>query len=368
LRQSALTLEQRADPVDWHSMTGWKRLALMGLMVCLPIPMLAASGLAVPLPSVVYRVAVGVAERTQAVAVHVPGFEAVVAETKQVARHGKIRFSAEELAVAGSPTRAATPAGEDRPQRPLRARHSTRRVAHRAKGTKEPAARATRLKSVAPTRAELDHATRAVAAPGTQVPPRASDSPGRDERVQDKKDPVPAENPSGGSTAGPSNPPESRTSAPKVEHKTSSPRDEPTTSPPREEPRNVPGTDPILTTPPRLTPPPPVPPLPVSPPIDPLPDPVPLKPKAQLEEIAAELRKIVAARNADRVGQAVEKIESAVARLEKTPPDSQGAVGDIKNAVQKLDAALTEHEINIAERTLFVTRLNAVSEQLKAAP
>jgi hypothetical protein len=345
-------------------MTGWKRLALMGLMVCLPIPMLAASGLAVPLPSVVYRVAVGVAERTQAVAVHVPGFEAIVAETKQVARRGEIRFSAEELAVAGSPTRAATPAGEDRPQRALRAPHSARRVAHRPKGTKGPGARAKPLKSVAPAGAELDRATRAVAAPDTR---EASDPPRRDERVQDRKDPLPAENPSVGSTAGPSNPPESRTSAPKEEPKASSTRDEPTTSAPREEPRTAPGTDPVLATPPRLTPPPPVPPLPVSPPIDPLPDPVPLKPKVQLEEIAAELRKIVAARNADRVGQAVEKIESAVARLEKTPPDNQGAVGDIRNAVQKLDAAVTEHEITIAERTLFVTRLNAVSEQLKAA-
>jgi hypothetical protein len=28
-----LTLDLRADPVDWHSMAGWKRFVLMGLMV-----------------------------------------------------------------------------------------------------------------------------------------------------------------------------------------------------------------------------------------------------------------------------------------------------------------------------------------------
>jgi hypothetical protein len=82
------------------------------MIVCLPVPMLAASGLAVPLPAIVYRVAVGVAERTQEVAEAVPGFDAVVAETTEAPRRGTIKLSAEELAAAQSASGAA--AHEDR--------------------------------------------------------------------------------------------------------------------------------------------------------------------------------------------------------------------------------------------------------------
>src|ERR671914_1811344 len=102
MRPSALTMDPRSASAEWPSLSGWRRVALMGVMVALPIPLFAASGLAVPLPSVVYRVAVGVAERTQAVAVGVPGFEAVVAETTETARHGVIRLSAQERATAAS--------------------------------------------------------------------------------------------------------------------------------------------------------------------------------------------------------------------------------------------------------------------------
>jgi hypothetical protein len=125
--------------------------------------------------------------------------------------------------------------------------------------------------------------------------------------------------------------------------------------------------------PPPLTPPapPPVlPPAPVTPSIDPLPEPVPLTPEAQLGAIADDLRRIVkdapGTRRADRMGHVLEKVESASARLAKTPPDNQGAIGDLKNAVQKLDAALLEGVITPVERTQFVTRLNAVSTLLKA--
>ena len=123
---SALTLASRNGFADWPSLPGWQRLFLTTLIVCLPVPMLAASGLAVPLPSVVYRVAVGVAERTQAVAVGVPGFEAVVAETTETARHGVIRLSAQERAATASASGASaqetfddgSPSGE-KPPRPV---------------------------------------------------------------------------------------------------------------------------------------------------------------------------------------------------------------------------------------------------------
>jgi hypothetical protein len=83
VRHPELILDARSGPADWLSLRGWRRLFLTSLIVCLPVPMLAASGLAVPLPTIVYRVAVGVAERTQEVAVGVPGFDAVVAEATE---------------------------------------------------------------------------------------------------------------------------------------------------------------------------------------------------------------------------------------------------------------------------------------------
>src|SRR5688500_12327640 len=125
MRDSAL--DSRIGSADWPSLPGWQRLLLTSLIVCLPVPMLAASGLAVPLPPIVYRVAVGLAERTQAVAVGVPGFEAVVAETTETPRHGLIRLSAQERAAAASASGAAryedlgdvAASGDHRTRRPV---------------------------------------------------------------------------------------------------------------------------------------------------------------------------------------------------------------------------------------------------------
>lgn len=48
-------------------MTGWQRL-LLGVALCFPIPALSVSGLELPLPSAVYRVAVALVESTEGVA------------------------------------------------------------------------------------------------------------------------------------------------------------------------------------------------------------------------------------------------------------------------------------------------------------
>lgn len=52
---------------DWAIVTGWQKL-LLGFALCLPIPALSVSGLAVPLPSAVYRVAVAIVESTESLA------------------------------------------------------------------------------------------------------------------------------------------------------------------------------------------------------------------------------------------------------------------------------------------------------------
>ena len=51
---------------------------VLALLVCFPVPALTGTGLALPLPSGVYQVVVGLAEGTHAVAVRLGGFDAVI--------------------------------------------------------------------------------------------------------------------------------------------------------------------------------------------------------------------------------------------------------------------------------------------------
>jgi hypothetical protein len=52
---------------DWAIVTGWQKL-LLGFALCLPVPALSVSGLALPLPSAVYRLAVAIVESTESLA------------------------------------------------------------------------------------------------------------------------------------------------------------------------------------------------------------------------------------------------------------------------------------------------------------
>ena len=311
-------------------MAGWKRLALMGVLVALPIPTFAASGLAVPLPGVVYRAAAGIAERTQAVAVQVPGLGAVVSETTEVARRGTIRLSADELAApsppADSPPSPAADGSDVTKTKRLAVRRSVRspRARVRRAAPAGPAARVSRSAAPAPVSSE---------------PQRASDQPASGQKPTETR-------PSGQPAPSAATPAQSTDTRPKGETPGA-----PTTPPPAPPPPSPPAS---------------LPPLPVIPPADLPPAPVPVTPKAQLQAIADELLELAEARDAHRVEQAWENVDSAVERLAKSPPDKSGAIGDIKNAVQKLDAALADGEISLVERTLYVTRLNAVSQLLKA--
>jgi hypothetical protein len=355
-----LTHELRADPVDWHSMSGWKRLVLMGIMVAIPVPMFAASGLAVPLPAVVYRVAVGVAEQTHAVAVRVPGLEAVVAETKQVAREGTIRLAPEELATGGAAPAGATATASTARGRTSAATRAERisRVAKKRELRATPAKTATKDARSGSRATERNEGPQAAHAPAHAAP-----------SAEKRATPVAADDSQGGSAERTSGDPDAGAKPAKEDTKAAIPGSPASPSRP---PPPPPPPSPSPSPPPSLTPPPPAvsPGLPVTPPIDSVSDPLPVTPEAQLEEIAHDLREIVekspGTRRADRVGQVLEKVESASARLAKRPPDNEGAIGDIKNAIQKLDAALLERVITLAERTEFVTRLETVSLLLKA--
>ena len=331
----------------------------MGIMVAIPVPMFAASGLAVPLPAVVYRVAVGLAEQTHAVAVRVPGFEAVVTETKQIAREGTIRLSPEELATGRIPAGATAPESTA-PKRDSAAPRSERSRRLPIERKLRPAARA-RTAGVKPAKSGSPAAERNEVGHAGHAPAHAGPS------TEKKAMPIGADHSKAGPGERPSDAPETEAKPAKEEPKPEAPGPGSST---RATPPPPPRTSPSPPAPPPA-PPPVVPPaLPVTSAIDSASDLLPLTPEAQLEEIAGDLREIVEAkpgtRRADRVEQVLDKVESASARLAKRPPDNEGAIGDIKNAIQKLDAALLEGVITLAERTEFATRLEAVSLLLKA--
>jgi hypothetical protein len=101
MRLQAMALTPVRDP----ALGSVRQKLALGLIVCLPVPVLAGSGLAIPLPSVVYRVAVAFAERSHEIAVRIPGLGAFVDESSEGLRAGTIRLSAAELGtpVAGVP-------------------------------------------------------------------------------------------------------------------------------------------------------------------------------------------------------------------------------------------------------------------------
>ena len=335
----------------------------MGLMVAVPVPVFAASGLAMPLPSIVYRVAVGVAASTQSIAVQVPGLRAVAADTARAAPRGSIRLAAEELGAASAPLDSASPQIEhasegDHPQPDAR----VSRVAKAAKGSAPDGARA---RSDPGNTEALEPA--ASAETGDPAPigrdkhdPRASQTPpGSEAREEAKSDLVSRDEPKGEpSSSTPAHPSEQPKANPGKEDSKGGSDPTPTSPPPPQPPPPLP---------PVLSPPPPLPPT-LLPPVDPLPSPVSLTPDAHLDSIADDLREIVGARGGtsggDRVEQALDKVESASGRLANIVPDNQGAIGDIRNAIQKLDDALEEGGVSFLEHTDLVARLREVAALL----
>jgi hypothetical protein len=106
LRQSTITLDARSV------LDGWQKLLALGALVFLPVPALTATGLAVPIPSLVYRVAAGLAAQSQEIVGGLPGFHAVVADSPRQSRKGVIRLSAAERVEETASAQATTPSAE----------------------------------------------------------------------------------------------------------------------------------------------------------------------------------------------------------------------------------------------------------------
>jgi hypothetical protein len=393
-----------------QSMAAWKRLVLTGLVVSLPVPALAASGLAVPLPSIVYRVAVGVAERTQAVAVGLPGFEAVVPGTAREVRHGAIRLSADELQTASAPAAKPRPATTSAPTEvegslrvepdgataeaarvvasndPAEPRNITRRRAATPTAPPEagptphvPESGATAapvpLERSAVKPIEKAHADAAPAAKRSHDPKDPSSD--RAERVREpnpgqrKEEPNSA--PPGLSGEGPGQRKEEPKSTPPGSPGLGSPgpkaRPQPPATPP---PPPLPPPPPAVAPPPpsAIVPPPPLPPIAVPPPLDSVPALEPETPEALLEAIAADLQTHVdlssGSSGPQRVAAALERVEDARAKLaDPLRPDTKGALGQISNATQKLDQAIGVGELGFEEGTELINRLNAVAQLIE---
>lgn len=131
---------------DWAIVTGWQKL-LLGVALCLPIPALAASGLELPLPSAVYRVAVALVESTEGLA-------------------GALTGGREETSVASART-TTVPISEQ----PAERSRGSRGVAVRAERGQTPS----RVERVAPTRVPAKSSR--VAPPVAAKPANAPSAP-----------------------------------------------------------------------------------------------------------------------------------------------------------------------------------------------
>jgi hypothetical protein len=89
---------------DWAIVTGWQKL-LLGAALCLPIPALSISGLTLPLPTAVYRVAIAIAESTQELAGVLTGTDADRGARPRA--QAALSPSQQRAQPSGSPRRAA---------------------------------------------------------------------------------------------------------------------------------------------------------------------------------------------------------------------------------------------------------------------
>jgi hypothetical protein len=101
---SAVTTPVRSAP----RLLGVRQRLALAVLICLPVPVLAGTGLAIPLPSVVYRVAVALAERTHAVVMDIARVGTTAGEARPALLRGTIRLTPAERAALGQEAQAFT--------------------------------------------------------------------------------------------------------------------------------------------------------------------------------------------------------------------------------------------------------------------
>jgi hypothetical protein len=172
---------------DWAIVTAGQKL-LLGFALCLPIPALSVSGLALPLPSAVYRLAVAIVESTESLAGALTG-----ADADQETRVLRVRRATAPMRPVSDPPSRSSPR-LDRRSAPARASVRVQPAVRRAFGTTptkrtratRPAADAVVRPASVPAEPQSQAAASAAAAGSAATPPNA-DSPGvtKEQRAAD---------------------------------------------------------------------------------------------------------------------------------------------------------------------------------------
>jgi hypothetical protein len=199
---------------DWTIVTAWQKLVL-GVALCLPVPALAVSGLALPLPTAVYRVAIAIVEGTDGLT---RAFTGEDQETRVLAARKETASPRRDSPRVVSNPRLASPTG------PLRvgARRQARRVgagaAVRLRSPRTTSSGDTARTPSAPVAETApDTSARAEAAPATHTPAattqptqsRASSTETRAEPILPPAEVAPDHTPVPKPAASPSPPPPS---------------------------------------------------------------------------------------------------------------------------------------------------------------
>jgi hypothetical protein len=328
-----MTFGLRQDQADVFG-SGWQKL-LLGAALCLPVPMFATSGLAVPLPTAVYRAAVGIVEQTrtftQAFTPWVGGAES--AQLLAPTSDGR------ERSFSGSPSRSSRPsrtaetgrgtgvagAARTTARRGLRTGTTRQAPSHSSERSDVP-----RTFASEPPQAAREEAPRTLVFSGEPAPSTDAQEQRFTSRPAPESQPPPTQTEHPARPAQPAKQPEPNDSSPGTDP---APRNDP---PPTER----------RTSPPAVLAPP---------------APLPTEERSNLPPVAIpetkSARAMLLALVRDNPGtplaakleDALDKLAKADIELAKTPPDRRAALNNIEDAIGDVEAAV-EHGLLAAAR------------------
>jgi hypothetical protein len=320
-----MTFGVRHDQTDVLA-SGWHKL-LLGAALCLPVPVFAASGLAVPLPAAVYRVAAGIVGQTHAI-------------TQAFAPFGGAAEAPQLLSAPSEEPESLFTAARTRPATPAR-------TAPTGRGTGAAGAVPTTTRRALSARKHRPEASRSGERTGVLYTFASEPAQAANEAAQTlafSADPSPSGEPKEHRfTTRPESQPPARTEHPaRTEQPT---KDEtPTTrsdDPERNDsaPRDDSSPRERRTSPPAAIAPPP--PLPSAERTD-----LPPAEAPEAKSARAMLRALVGDNPgtplASKIEDALDKLDEADIELAKTPPDLSAALNNIEDAVGDVEAAVEQ--------------------------
>jgi hypothetical protein len=320
-----MTFGLRHDHTDVLA-SGWHKL-LLGAALCLPVPVFAASGLAVPLPAAVYRAAVGIVGQTHALTQAFTPFGGGVEAPQLLAGPSE---EPEPLFIAAR-TRAAKPARTAPAGRGTGVAGAARTTIRRARSARKHRRETSRSSK----RGEVLYtfASEPAQAAGSEAPQTLTFS----------ADPAPASEPKEHRfTTRPESHPAVRTEQPTRAEQPAK-DDAPTRSaqPERNDSTTRDDSSPSerRTSPPAVIAPPP--PLPSAERTDMPPAPIP-EAKSARAMLRALVRDNPGTPLASKLEDALDKLDKADVELAKTPPDLRAALNNIEDAVGDVEAAVEQ--------------------------